>query len=387
MRVAFLTTDNRWVLNDYGNPVPHFGPAPEALLVGFAALPGIELHVVSCTRQPTNSPEKLSDNIWFHSVHVPKIGWMRTAYQGCVRAIRKKLTGIQPDIVHGQGTESGCSLEAVHSGFPNVLTLHGNMLEMARVGREPIGSFIWLAARFENYALKRTAGVFCNSKYTESRVRDRASRTWHVPNALRPAFFSAPPRRDSRSRCVFLHVGCVCENKQQIQMLELARSLHLRKLDCEFRFIGYADPASAYAQTFLNQVRLAERSGYACYRNTKTADQLITELDDASALVHTPVAEAFGLVVAEALCRDRKVFCFRVGGLPDIVQGAHGAVLAEPQDWKQLEDTIAGWLIANHPAPPPTRDLMRERYSPEQVAQRHLEIYQEVLTARQLVRP
>src|SRR5690348_6694297 len=90
MRVAILTTDNREHYKDYANPMPHFGTAPEGLLRGFEGLPNLEIHIVSCTRQGMRSPQKLTENIWFHSLAVPKIGWMRTLYQGCIRAIRFK---------------------------------------------------------------------------------------------------------------------------------------------------------------------------------------------------------------------------------------------------------------------------------------------------------
>ena len=113
------------------------------------------------------SPEKLADNIWFYSLHVPKIGWMRTGYQGCVRAARRKLQGIQPDIVQGVGTEREGAICAVFSGFPNVVTIAGNMAELARINRPRIGSYLWLAARLENFILPRTDGVICNSLYTE----------------------------------------------------------------------------------------------------------------------------------------------------------------------------------------------------------------------------
>src|SRR5471030_3182490 len=87
MKIAILTTDNREPYRQYDKPAPWFGTAPEALLQGFAQLPEIEVHVVSCTQQPmVSSPGKLADNVFFHSLHVPKIGWQRTLYQGCVRA-------------------------------------------------------------------------------------------------------------------------------------------------------------------------------------------------------------------------------------------------------------------------------------------------------------
>ena len=105
MKIALLTTDNRGPFKDYGASEPRFGPAPAALLSGFEGVPDLEVHVISCIRQPVKSPVKLAGNIWFHSLTVPQTGWMRTGYLGCVRAVRRKLREIKPDLVHGQGTE------------------------------------------------------------------------------------------------------------------------------------------------------------------------------------------------------------------------------------------------------------------------------------------
>lgn len=106
MVIVQITTDNHELFREYRKSVPCLGTAPEALLQGFGQLPDVKVHVVSCTQKSmASSPEKLADNIWFHSLLVPRTGWMRTGYQGCVRAIRRKIREIAPDIVHGQGTE------------------------------------------------------------------------------------------------------------------------------------------------------------------------------------------------------------------------------------------------------------------------------------------
>src|ERR1700722_9337365 len=149
MKIAVLTTDNREQLGQYDGLTPHFGMAPEGLLQGFALMPEVKVHVVSCTRRPMKSPEKLAANIWFHSVFVPRIGWTPTCFQGCVRAVRRKLKEIQPDIVHGQGTERDCALSAVFSGFPNVLTIHGNMRLIAAVNHARMLSWYGMAAQLE----------------------------------------------------------------------------------------------------------------------------------------------------------------------------------------------------------------------------------------------
>src|ERR1700677_5239966 len=124
---AIITTDRGDDWRRYAEPAPSFGTAPAALLQGLAAMPDCEVHVISCVQQPVTSPAKLSENTFYHSVEVGKWGWLRGAYAGCVTAVRKKLREIAPDMVHGQGTERYCSLSAVYSGFPNVLTIHGNM--------------------------------------------------------------------------------------------------------------------------------------------------------------------------------------------------------------------------------------------------------------------
>jgi glycosyltransferase involved in cell wall biosynthesis len=380
MKVAILTTDNREHYRTYSETKPRFGTAPEALIQGFAGLPGVEVHIVSCTQRPMQSPEKLAENIWFHSPLVPKIGWLRTGYQGCIRAVRRKLRDIKPDIVHGQGTERDCALNAVFSGFPNVLTIHGNMAELARLFQAPICSYDWLAARLENFVLPRTAGVFCNSAHTESVVRPRARQVWRVPNALREAFFLKALPAGNNSRCILLHVGVVCENKQQLKMLELARSLRRRKLDFEMRFIGSANVRFSYARSFLEQVRQEEKEGCVRYLGeTKSTDELIQHFDQASALIHTPVCEAFGLVVAEALARNLKLFGMRVGGLTSIAEGVPDAELFPENDWAGLTDALARWIQQGHPRLSGAATVMQQRYRPEIIASRHVEIYRQVL--------
>src|SRR4051812_36399207 len=215
MKIALLTTDNREHFKTYDQPEPFFGTAPEALLQGFAQLPEAEVHVVSCLRKPVSSPAKIGPNIYYHSLHVPKIGWIRTAYQGCVRATRKKLKQIRPDIVHGQGTEHDCAISAVLSGFPNVLTIHGNMRLIAKVNRVKPFSFFWLAARLETLTIPRSRGVVCITHYTQKAVADLAKQTWVVPNAVDASFFDVNARPPPEKPPKILCVGHVCLRKNQ----------------------------------------------------------------------------------------------------------------------------------------------------------------------------
>jgi glycosyltransferase involved in cell wall biosynthesis len=379
MRIALLTTDNREVLKDYRTPVPHFGAAPEALMQGFALAPEVEVHVVACARARMTSPPKLAPNIFFHGLYVPRLGWMRTGYQGCIRATRKKLREIQPEIVHGQGTELDCGISAVFSGFPNVITIHGNMAELARQFRERVGSFVWLAGRLETLTLKRTDGVLCNSAYTEQLVRPRARRTWRVANALRAGFFAPAPAPRGAGRCILVNVGVIAARKRQLELLDVARELRQRGLDFEFQFVGQATPGDPYAAAFLEKIRPMEKEGFARYAGLKSTSELVELFDRSAGMVHFSPAESFGLAVAEGLARDLKLFAARVGGVPDIAAGVPGAELLDADDWRGLGSAIANWIRNGYPRACGASEVMRARYHPENIARRHLEIYREVL--------
>src|SRR5580658_6167766 len=194
MKIAMLVPDNRDEFRRYADPDPWFGQAPTSLLSGLAAMTECEIHIVCCVQRPLRSPPKLAANIYFHSLLVPSWGWLRGGYLGCIRAIRRKLRHIKPDIVHGQGTERYCALAAVFSGFPNVLTIHGNMRLVAKINHAPPFSFQWLAARLEAFTLPRSNGVVCISSYTQRAVASLARVTWIVPNAVDGSFFAIKPQ-------------------------------------------------------------------------------------------------------------------------------------------------------------------------------------------------
>jgi glycosyltransferase involved in cell wall biosynthesis len=382
MKIAFIAADSREHYRDYGAPAPYFNPGVEALMQGFSSLSDVEMHIVSCTQQPMSAPEKLAANVWYHSLHVPKIGWLRTFYQGCIRAVRRRLKEIQPDIVHGYGTERDCAISAVFSGFPNVVSIQGNMAELARLFKVRIGSYSWLAARLENFTLPRTAGVICNSEYTQKLVEPRTPKSWVVYPALRRAFLDPPPEDSCRPRpCALLNAGVISPRKRQLELLDVAEALYRQGLKFEFQFIGRMN-ASDYARAFRGRIASPAAAGYARYLGQLPSDELIRCYDSVAGMIHFSSEEAYGLNVAEALARNLKFFGSRLGGIVDIAEGVPGAELFALDDWTGLTNAIARWIAQGYPRPSDAHRLMRARFHPDVIARRHVEIYREVLNTR-----
>ena len=378
MKIVQITTDNREYYHTYESKSPAFGAAPEALLKGFAEISDAEIHVISCLRQPVSSPMKLSSNIHYHSLIVPKIGWIRTGYQGCVRAIRALLREISPDIVHGQGTEKECAMAAVYSGFPNVVTIHGNMAELQRLGMQGHRAFGYAASLLETHVLKRTEGVLCNSSYTKELVAPRAKQTWLVPNAIRPEFFVSPSTLSYRASVpTVLNVGLIGPRKRQLEILRAIGDVVKRGFPMKIVFVGEFSNETPYGKEFAEELRKGQDAGYAGYEGFLSAVDLIALMDQSQGFVHFPSEEAFGLVVAEAMARGLKFFGANLGGIIDISEGVPGAELYN--DFDSLINGLISWVQLGGSRQPLAAQSIAERYSPKTVAQKHLEIYCKVL--------
>jgi glycosyltransferase involved in cell wall biosynthesis len=382
MRVAILTTDSREHDREYQKPQPGFGTAPEALLRGFAEIGGTEIHIVACTQQPmVSSPEKIADNLWFHSLHVPKFGWMKTFYQGCIRATRKKLREIQPDIVHGQGTERDCAISAVFSGFPNVLTIHGNMRLIAQVNRARPFSFWWNAARLEAFTLPRADGIVCITNYTRAAVAGLAKKTWVLPNAVHDGFFSVAPEINPALPPLILCVGGICLRKNQNAFIRALDPVAARR---KFRlvFLGGVSRDEPYGREFFELLRTR---AWCAHGGFVDREKLKTWLRESSLLALPSLEDNCPMTVLEAMAAGVPVVAANVGGVPDLITDGKTGLLCNPLDAASMAGAVEKILAQPELArtlAAAAKQGARERFHPAAVARRHLEIYREVAGAR-----
>jgi glycosyltransferase involved in cell wall biosynthesis len=377
MRIAILTTDTREEIPGCTDPEPHLGLAPEALLQGFALVPEAEVHVVSCLKEPLRSVEKIAPNIFYHGVAVPRLGWLRTGYQGCIRAVRKKIKEIRPDIVHGQGTERDCAISAIFSGFPNVVTVHGNMRMIAAVNRARPFSYQWLAAQLEGFTLPRTDGVVCISHYTQTAVAKLARKTWVLPNAVDANFFDVQAAPPPDAPPVGLCVGTICPRKNQNDFIRALDPLAKGK-KFKIIFAGGLDQGS-YGAEFERLVAERPWCEHIGYINR---EQLRAQLKLATFLALPTREDNCPMVVLEAMAAGVPVFASNVGGVPDLIQHEVNGLLCDPQQPETFCAAAARFLddreFASRIATT-AKQQARARFHPQVIAQAHWQIYREVL--------
>jgi glycosyltransferase involved in cell wall biosynthesis len=376
MRIVQITTDSREHFKNYKLAEPHFGTAPEGLLNGFANLRDHEIHVISCSRVAMENPSKIASNIFFHQPIVGKWGWGKSLFLGCAQATRNLLKEIQPDIVHGQGTERDCAISAVLSGYPNILTLHGNMRVHARRPENRKRIYHKLAAILETFCLKRTNGVVAISNYTEQLVTGLASKTWLLPNAVDSRFFDiilSPPPIPR-----FLFVGSLNERKNPLGLLK-ACAPFLKANRCTLALAGQFDPTGEYGMAFRREVEVLPKIEYLGFLGR---DELAAEFAKSSALVLPTFEDNCPMVVLEAMAAGLPVAASRVGGVPDLVDHQITGLLFDPENLENMANCIE-FLISNpefrSTAGRAGKKKALEEFHPSRIAERHIEIYQEIL--------
>jgi glycosyltransferase involved in cell wall biosynthesis len=380
MRIAFLTTDNRDANRKYDVTRPWFGQAPTNLLDGFSAMgAGVEIHVVSCTQQRMESPEKLAENIFFHSVHVPKWGWLKSGYLGCIRAVRRKLREIGPDIVHGQGTERDCALSAVFSGYPNLLTLHGNMRAINRKLAAPllsrVGVFHRLTSVLEALALSRTLGLICLSSYARAEAGSLCPRTWILPNAYPLTHDRIEPLAVQPPE--LLVPANLIPYKNQLGLME---SLDALAAERSFTLVLAGKGAdSAYGREVL---AAAARRPWVRYAGMLDDAGMREALGRATAMVLPTLEDNCPMAVIEALAAGVPALASRIGGVPDLIRHGETGLLFDPLNpadmggavRRILEDPSLAARLALA-----GRDYARKSLHPLRIAQEHVDVYRQIL--------
>ena len=379
MKIALLTTDNRENEHNYSCAEPSFGTAPEALLRGFRELRDLEVHVVSCLKKRVAAPERLAPNIFYHAVVVPGIGWLKTGYLGCILAVRSKLKEIGPDAVHGQGSERDCAICAVFSGYPNVVTLHGNMRLVAKLAKAKPWSYLGLTAALENVVLPRAGGVVCISTYTRENVRKLNHFTWIVPNAVDPSFFEI--QRKPHELPTILCVGMVCPRKNQNTLIEALVPLR-EKREFSLLFLGKAPPDAVYTERFL---RLVTKHSWIRHAGFTGRAELREELAKATVLVLPSLEDNCPMVILEAAAAGVPVVAARVGGVPDLVEHNVTGLLCNSYKDTEVRDCVQLVLENREHAQKmaiQAKQRAIERFHPSAVAEQHIKIYAEILGRR-----
>lgn len=375
LRVAMIIPDNRDERRQYDQPEPQFGPAPAALLMGLQEQSDLELHVLATTRRPMATPAKLGKRLHYHLLPAGRWAGLSGLYLPAVRVLRRRLQGLQPDVVHGQGTERYCALAAAFSGRPNLVTIHGNMRAIARLYRPRPFTYLWIGAQLESLAVRKTGGVLCLTHHSLREVQGLARRTWLVPNAVDPIFFSV--QRTPGTSPLVLCPANIVALKNHLRLLEALAPLAARH-GLTLVFAGAGDARDPYYQTFRRQVA---QTPWCRHEGFWSRPQLLEGLARATLVVLPSLEDNCPMAILEAMAAGTPVAAARVGGIPDLIEDGVTGVLFDPRNPQDMGERLRQML--EQPAwreqlAAAARQQAGERHTPSVVAAKHAAIYREL---------
>ena len=144
-------------------------------------------------------------------------------------------------------------------------------------------------------------------------------------------------------------------------------------------FLGNVSKETHYGaefETLVNQRSWCHHLGFA------DQEKLRSELSRSTMLILPSVEDNCPMVILEAMAAGVAVVASKVGGVPELITHGKDGILFEPTKLMEMIDSVNTLL---HDAEKVksigqnAKAMAYRRFHPRQIAQRHLEIYREIL--------
>ena len=360
----------------------HPGSVPMLNLIEVLAQTGeVTLDIVTTTKLLAGTRSiALSGRVRLHILGVPRFSGMPVGFLPRIRMLHQYLEKLDPDIVHGQGTECEFGIAAVTSRFPSVLTVHGILVEVHKVTKPSWNSPEHVGRWVERIALRKAQHIIAISPYVERVLSSRVRAHFHaVPNPVSPVFFEVK-KNGIVPKVVFS--GLIGPPKGLWDLVQAGGQL--RAAGVELRWLIVGKPTVRGASYFQRCLDLAHRTlakDRVEFIGWSTQRVFAETLKDASCLAHPSYVENFAMVIAEAMAAGTPVVAYKVGGIPDFIKDGVNGFLVPPGDLDVLAQRVKT-LVLNPELATTFGERAREeaqRFRPEMVADKTLRVYERVL--------
>lgn len=360
---------------------PAIHTAIRNLIDGLQDREDIEIFVLYGSRRLNTSEQRIEGCIHYMPISyrpIPFIPGIGAAFLGRALALWKALRKLNPDVVHAQGTERESGMVAAMSSFPSIITLHGNMRELARSMSAPRLSYFGIASILERWAIPRVSKIHCISRHTQESVSKLAHSTEVIPNAVSPFFFDIQ-NQPSKHPVVICMAG-ISEWKNPLLLLRASDQLNNEFPNTEVHFHGDCNTMHPYGKSFLDAISLRPW----CYFHGKSSRQGMKQtLSRATCAVLPSKQENLPLAISEAMAAGVPCVASEVGGIPDMITHEKTGLMFPSDD----EMALAECLLKIHRNPIEAQDYAKAaraeaktRFSITAVANSHVHMYQELVS-------
>ena len=294
---------------------------------------GFERYWITVSDAITERKEVTCWNQTFIALPTRKSGRASSLFKADRAAIAKTLRQINPDVVHGWGTEDVYALAAVTSGYPSIVSMQGILTHYLLHSRIDLRTMF--QAFLEFFILRKAKVLTCESLWAKPILQRRAPgvEITCIEYGVHPDFFNATWQPDPL-RPVALFVGTLEPRKGIQDVLQAFQSPRLKESELWVAGSGPLEDKSGAPP----QVKWLGRLD---------RPQLIEKMSKAWCLVLPTRADTSPNVVKEARVMGLPVVTTRHGGQSNYIEEGRNGFFVEPGDITRLTDRLHV-LLSDH---------------------------------------
>ncbi|NBR71164.1 MAG: glycosyltransferase [Proteobacteria bacterium] len=313
----------------------------------------------------------------FHVLPTSQSGRSATLFREDRKAIHAVLSEIQPDLVHGWGTEDVYGLAAVLSGRPNIVSMQGILSYYALKNRMPARTY--LQAVLELFILWKAGRVTTESKWGRNVVlrRNPFAKVDLVEYGVQQVFFQIKWQPEEKTPFA-LFVGGISPRKGIQDLVESFRDPKLAGR--ELVVIGGGE--GAWSENLQKSAPPNIR-----WLGRKSAEGTAEYMSKAWCLVLPTRADTSPNVVKEARVVGIPVITTRNGGQASYVQDGEDGYFVECGDIKGLVQKlriVLGSLATTEQLGKVSQNKYRDLLTADQTANHFKGLYWKILSDKAL---
>lgn len=377
MRVAILADFPLHVIPEFGDefrPKGHFATWLPQLCEAFSDFSELDAHWIVMTNRISTSREIRWKNQTFHILVTTSKRRASTLFVSDRKAIGECLTKIQPDVVHGWGTEDVYALAAVNSGFPNIVSMQGILSYY--VLRNWMSPRVYFQALIEMYVLHKADLITTESAWGRDVVlrRNPNARVDLVEYGVLNRFLETAWQPDPR-KPVAIFVGNMSPRK-----------------GIQDAVAAFRDPALAQAELWVvgsgggkwEEALRDQSTPNIHWRGRLPGGEVADLLSRAWCLVLPTRADTSPNVVKEARVIGLPIISTPCGGQTTYIEHGKNGFLVKPGDIGALTGFLHDMLSDFDRCKMAGRHLHQEHrqlLSPRRTAEGFIDLYKHVVTA------
>lgn len=342
---------------------------------------GLDVHVVTLEPGATDMERQRFEGALVHRLPSPRVPQMLDIVAGPGRARLRRflMDELKPDIVHFHETY-GHGVGPLT--LPMVFTIHGfdhaNIPAERRFGAW-LRSPLWKA--IESWGLRRQRHIISITPYVREHLAGRTQATiYDVDNPLQPAFFDVQPRTVP-GRVFF--AGWITPRKNPLTLVEAFAKVIAAGVPASLHLAGEEKDA-AYATRVRQAIAKHALAPHVRLMGRVSPEEIRLQLAEAAVFVLPSLQENAPMVIAEAQAAGVPVIAADRCGMPFMVREGQTGYIVEPMDADALSRRMLDLLSdeARRAAFGGAGQAdARERYHPDAVAKKTLQVYRHVIAA------